>query len=477
MNSTPMQIENHLINLFTKWSGYKPEQITELPASASNRNYYRMTAGILTAIGSYNLDERENKAFIYLANHFKSKGLPVPEIYAEDLINHVYLQQDLGDLTLYQQLVSSRKDDDFPNDLLDSYREVISFLPRFQIEGSKGLDFTVCYPREAFDRQSMSWDLNYFKYYFLKLAHISFDEQELEDDFSRFKDYLLSAGHEYFMYRDFQSRNIMLNEKGQWFIDFQGGRRGALQYDLASLLYDAKADLPVDIREQLLTHYIECLKQYKTVNVEKFRREFYSFVYIRIMQAMGAYGFRGFYEKKEHFLLSVPYALQNLEWLMENHPIEDQFPALSGVLKGIIGSPQIRQAGRKKLSIEVNSFSYRKGLPVDSSGNGGGFVFDCRALNNPGRIDQYKSMTGMDKPVQDFLEMQPEVKPFLENIYGIIDHSVVTYLARNFEHLQINFGCTGGQHRSVYCAEQLVAHLKSNPNINLTLNHLEQKFK
>jgi aminoglycoside/choline kinase family phosphotransferase len=472
-----MQVEKHLIKLFTEWSGTKPEQITALPISASNRLYYRLKAGSVSAIGSYNQDERENKAFIYLARHFKNNNLPVPEIYGEDLANGVYLQQDLGDLTLYQQLVSSRKDDDFPNELLETYRKVIAFLPRFQIEGAKALDFKVCYPREAFDRQSMSWDLNYFKYYFLKLANISFDEQELEDDFSRFKDLLLSAGHEYFMYRDFQSRNIMLHDGEQWFIDFQGGRRGALQYDLASLLYDAKADLPVDIREQLLTYYISCLSQYKPVNEEKFRREFYSFVYIRIMQAMGAYGFRGFYEKKEHFLLSVPYALQNLEWLMENHPIEDQFPALSNVLKGIIASPQIRQAGRKKLSIEVNSFSYRKGLPVDSSGNGGGFVFDCRALNNPGRIDQYKSLTGMDEPVQKFLELQPEVKPFLDNVYGIIDYSVFTYLARNFEHLQINFGCTGGQHRSVYCAEQLAAHLKSNPNIVLTLNHLEQKFK
>jgi aminoglycoside/choline kinase family phosphotransferase len=472
-----MQVEKHLIDLFTNWSGTKPEQIITLPISASNRSYYRMTAGKISAIGTFNQDERENRAFIYLARHFKDKQLPVPEIYADDLANNVYLQQDLGNLTIYQQLVGSRKDDDFPNYLLGTYRDVISLLPRFQIEGAKGLDFSQCYPREAFDRQSMSWDLNYFKYYFLKLAHIPFDEQELEDDFSRFKDYLLSAGHEYFMYRDFQSRNIMLHQGGQWFIDFQGGRRGALQYDLASLLYDAKADLPIDIREQLLAHYIDCLKQYKTVNEDKFREEFYAFVYIRIMQAMGAYGFRGFYEKKEHFLLSIPYALQNLEWLMENHPIEDQFPALSNVLKGVIASPEIRQAGRKKLSIEVNSFSYRKGLPVDSSGNGGGFVFDCRALNNPGRIDQYKALTGMDGPVIQFLEQQPEVKPFLDNIFGIIDHSVVTYIARNFEHLQINFGCTGGQHRSVYCAEQLVAHLKSNQNITLTLNHIEQKFK
>ncbi|MDP4292748.1 MAG: phosphotransferase, partial [Bacteroidota bacterium] len=365
-----MQIEKILINLFTKWAGCEPEQIKALPVTASNRRYYRMTAGNRSAIGSFNNDERENKAFIYLAHHFKSKDLPVPEIYAEDLDNNIYLQQDLGDLTLYQQLVSARKDDDFPNDLLQIYREVIAMLPRFQIEGAKGLDFSVCYPREAFDRQSMSWDLNYFKYYFLKLAQIPFDEQDLEDDFSRFKDYLLSAGHEYFMYRDFQSRNIMLSEGGNWFIDFQGGRRGALQYDLASLLYDAKADLPVDIREQLLAFYITCLQQYKSVDEEKFCNEFYSFVYIRIMQAMGAYGFRGFYEKKEHFLLSVPYALQNLEWLMENHPIEDQFPALSNVLKGIIASPLIRQAGRKKLAVEINSFSYRKGLPVDSSGNG-----------------------------------------------------------------------------------------------------------
>lgn len=472
-----MQIEKHLTTLFTMWSGHNPDQIIPVAASGSNRKYYRISAGNISAIGTYNPDERENRAFIYLAEHFRKNQLPVPDIYAEDLANHCYLQQDLGDLTLFKQLVSLREDDDFPDELLDIYREVIGLLPRFQIETVKGLDFKNSYPREAFDRQSMNWDLNYFKYYFLKLANIPFDEQELEDDFVRFTDYLLNVGQDYFMYRDFQSRNIMLHEGGLWFIDFQGGRRGALQYDLASLLYDAKADLPVDIREQLLTHYIACLSQIIKVDEEKFRREFYTFVYIRIMQSMGAYGFRGFYEKKEHFLLSIPYALQNMEWLLENHPLADRFPALSRVLENVITSPIIRQAGRKKLNVTINSFSYRKGLPVDTSGNGGGFVFDCRALNNPGRIDQYKSMTGMDLPVQAFLHEQPEVPVFLEHVFGIVDHSVTTYLSKNFEHLQINFGCTGGQHRSVFCAEQTAAHLRLNPQIKLTLNHIEQKFK
>ena len=269
----------------------------------------------------------------------------------------------------------------------------------------------------------------------------------------------------------------MLHEGKQWFIDFQGGRRGALQYDLASLLYDAKADLPVDIREQLLNHYITCLSQTIEFNEEKFREEFYAFVYIRIMQSMGTYGFRGFYEKKEHFLLSIPYALQNMEWLLKNHPLSDRFPALSRVLEGLIVSPIIKQAGRKKLTVTVNSFSYRKGLPVDTSGNGGGFVFDCRALNNPGRIDRYKALTGMDPSVQLFLQQQPEVPVFLDHVFGIVDQSVETYLAKNFEYLQINFGCTGGQHRSVYCAEKTAAHLRLNSNIKLVLNHIEQKFK
>jgi aminoglycoside/choline kinase family phosphotransferase len=472
-----MHIEKQLNALFTRWSGCKPDQITPVLASGSNRQYYRISSGKVSAIGTYNPDERENRAFIYLAQHFHKIQLPVPEVYAEDLANHCYLQQDLGDLTLFKQLVTLRGDDDFPNELLDTYREVVGWLPRFQIEAAQGLDFKNSYPREAFDRQSMSWDLNYFKYYFLKLANVPFDEQELEDDFHRFIDYLLNAGQEFFMYRDFQSRNIMLHEGQQWFIDFQGGRRGALQYDLASLLYDAKADLPVDIREILLTHYISCLSQHTRIDEEKFRREFYAFVYIRIMQSMGAYGFRGFYEKKEHFLLSIPYALQNMEWLLKYHPLSDRFPALSKVLENVIASPIIRQAGRKKLTVTVNSFSYRKGLPVDTSGNGGGFVFDCRALNNPGRIDQYKALTGMDLPVQQFLHEQPEVPPFLDHVFGIVDHSVKTYLSKNFEHLQINFGCTGGQHRSVFCAEQTAAHLRLNPDIKLVLNHIEQKFK
>lgn len=472
-----MQIENHLTALFIRWSGCKPDQFTPVAASGSNRQYYRISSGNKSAIGTYNPDERENRAFIYLAQHFQKNHLPVPEVYAEDLENHCYLQQDLGDITLFKQLVMMRGDDDFPNELLDTYREVVGWLPRFQIEAAKGLDFKNSYPREAFDRQSMHWDLNYFKYYFLKLANVAFDEQELEDDFNHFIDYLLGAGQDYFMYRDFQSRNIMLHEDRQWFIDFQGGRRGALQYDLASLLYDAKADLPVDIREQLLTHYISNLRQLITIDEEKFRREFYAFVYIRIMQAMGAYGFRGFYEKKEHFLLSIPYALQNMEWLLKNHPLSDRFPALSRVLERVITSPIIKQAGRKKLTVTVNSFSYRKGLPVDTSGNGGGFVFDCRALNNPGRIDQYKPLTGMDLPVQQFLHAQPEVPVFLDHVFGIVDHSVETYLSKNFEHLQINFGCTGGQHRSVFCAEQTAAHLRLNPQVKLILNHIEQKFK
>src|ERR1019366_599468 len=191
-----------------------------------------------------------------------------------------------------------------------AYRKVVEVLPRFQVEARHDINYKVCYPRTSFDRQSIAWDLNYFKYYFLRLAGIPFNEQALEDDFSRLTKFLLGADRNYFLYRDFQSRNVMWRDGHPYFLDYQGGRRGALQYDIASLLYDGKADLPPELRQQLLNHYLDTLAGFIKLDRSEFMQHYHAYVYVRIMQALGAYGFRGFYERKAHFLESVPYALK-----------------------------------------------------------------------------------------------------------------------------------------------------------------------
>jgi hypothetical protein len=340
------------------------------------------------------------------------------------------------------------------------------------------VDYSVCYPREAFDKQSMMWDLNYFKYYFLKLAKIPFDEQALEDDFQAFSDYLLSAPSDYFLYRDFQSRNVMLKNGGVHFIDYQGGRRGALQYDLASLLYDGKADIPQEVRSQLFRFYIAELKNYIPVNESEFTSYFNGFVLIRIMQAMGAYGFRGFYEKKEHFLKSIPFAINNLKNLLPELNLPVELPELLNVLQLLTQSETLKEIGQVKsnLTVRITSFSYKKGIPSDPSGNGGGFVFDCRALNNPGRYAEYKNLTGKDLKVQQFIEQNSEMKLFLKPVKTLVEQTVKNYLERGFSHLSVSFGCTGGQHRSVYAAEKLAAWLRNNFPVNVVLVHREQQF-
>ncbi len=323
--------------------------------------------------------------------------------------------------------------------------------------------------------QSMKWDLSYFKYYFLKLAKIPFDEQLLEDDFSRFTDYLLSADNHFFMYRDFQSRNIMLRDGKVFFIDYQGGRRGALQYDLASLLYDGKADIPQRVRDELFEFYLDQLEKILPVDRYEFIRYFKGFVLIRIMQSMGAYGFRGFYEKKEHFLKSIPYALDNLEAILQKLDLPVELPELVSVLNQVAHSSFLRSIGQKEhnLTVRITSFSYKKGIPQDPSGNGGGFVFDCRAIHNPGKYPEFKTLTGKDAEVQHFLEDKSEMPGFLQAIKVLIDQSVKKYIARGFSHLSVNFGCTGGQHRSVFAAEILARHLKNNFPVNVILVHRE----
>ncbi len=470
-------IKKLLSKLFESWCGEVPGKIEPLPAHGSDRKYFRLFGSNTTAIGAYNPDEKENTAFITFSRHFKSKGLAVPEIYAEDSANKVYLEQDLGDTTLFSFLSEKRKNKGFSDALISTYEKVIGQLPRFQIRGADGLDFSVCYPRARFDKQSMMWDLNYFKYYFLKLAKIPFDEQKLEDDFQTFTDFLLQAESDYFLYRDFQSRNVMLVDGEPWFIDYQGGRRGALQYDVASLLYDAKADIPKEIREHLLNCYTNALKKLTPVDEQTFRDYYYGYVYVRIMQALGAYGFRGFYERKTHFLKSVPFAIRNLEDLLHQVQLPIEIPALRAAWSALVRSTFLRQIAdvNLRLTVRIQSFSYKRGIPWDERGHGGGFVFDCRLLPNPGREEKYKRMTGEDKPVTKFLQAKPEVDTFLKNTFAVVDQAVENYRQRNFTDLMVAFGCTGGQHRSVYCANRLRDHLKEKYGVDVEVRHREQE--
>src|SRR5271170_6204586 len=440
----------------------------------SGRKIIRLSSGPRTAIGIlYNVRE-ENAAFLSFSRHFRKHNLPVPEIYAEDLDQGAYLEEDLGDTTLFEFLSKNRQGATIAPQVIEAYRKVVTILPRFQVEMRNKVNYKVSYPRASFDRQSIAWDLNYFKYYFLRLAGISFSEQALEDDFSRLTKFLLSAGRDYFLYRDFQSRNILLRDAQPYFVDYQGGRKGALQYDIASLLYDAKADLPPELRQQLLDHYLDSLALHIQVDRAAFLRHFYAYVYVRIMQALGAYGFRGFYERKAHFLQSVPYALKNLRWLLHHVELPVGLPTLMDAFRSMLASEKLQSLASEadNLVVRVFSFSFHQGLPTDESGNGGGFVFDGRSLPNPGREDRFKSLTGKDAPVIDYLNQQESVHQFLASVLSLVDASISSYQARGFKNLMVSFGCTGGQHRSVFLAEQLAKRLRTKNSVEVVLRHL-----
>lgn len=465
----------HLAALFEDWSGESVRHISLLDAHGSDRTYCRIAGERQTAIGAHNADKKENRAFIEFTRHFHEAGLPVPELYRVDEANDVYLEEDLGDITLFALLTDLREKDGFNETIIELYKKAIAWLPKFQIDAGKTLNYRVCYPRASFDKQSMMWDLNYFKYYFLKLAKIPFDEQALEDDFEKFTRFLLQAEHDFFLYRDFQSRNIMIREGEPYFIDYQGGRKGALQYDVASLLYDAKADIPQNIRNQLLEHYIQVLSNHIPVEREIFLQHYYGYVFIRIMQALGAYGFRGFYERKRHFLRSVPYAIRNLEWLLQNVELPIKIPALTDAWERLVRSSYLRQIGNAdlRLTVRIQSFSYRRGIPVDEKGHGGGFVFDCRVLPNPGRLPEYAQFTGNDSQIIEYLRKEPDVAAFMQHVQSIIAQVVPNYQKRNFTNLMVSFGCTGGRHRSVYCANLLADYLRQNFNVDVELRHRE----
>lgn len=440
----------------------------------SGRKIIRLTAGASNAVGVLYGVREENAAFLAFSKHFRRHGLPVPEIYAEALDKGAYLEEDLGDITLFHFLSKNRQGAVIAPQVIEAYRQVVAALPRFQVEAARDLDYSICYPTSSFDRQSIAWDLNYFKYYFLRLAGIPFSEHALEDDFTRLTDFLLTAPRDFFLYRDFQSRNVMLRDGQPYFVDYQGGRRGALQYDIASLLYDAKADLPPELREDLLHDYLRALVNHLPVDREAFLGHFYPYVYVRIMQALGAYGFRGFYERKAHFLQSVPYALKNLRWLLHNVELPIALPTLLGAFQNMLASEKLQSIANEadNLVVRVFSFSFHQGLPPDDSGNGGGFVFDGRSLPNPGREERFKPLTGQDAPVIDYLNQQESVHQFFASVLSLVDSAIANYQSRGFKNLMVSFGCTGGQHRSVYLAEQLAKRLRGRNGLEVRLRHL-----
>lgn len=463
--------------LFLSWAGVPAEQVMRLSANGSNRQYWRVLGGGQQCVAAFNDDVRENEAFSYYSQKLRSKDICVPEVYAVSPCRRYYLQQDLGNTTLYDFVYDRRKQGGgFDAEILELYKCVLDDLSLIQLVG-RDMDFSYAYPRSDFDAQSMQWDLNYFKYYFLKMKYISFDEELLERDFQTLIQYLLSADCSYFLYRDFQSRNIMLHEGKPYYIDFQGGRRGAAQYDVASLLYSAKSDIPDVIRHELLDHYIRCLASRQPIDVDDFKQHYYAYVLIRIMQAMGAYGYRGYFERKEHFINSIPLAINNLRLVTESNTLPIEIPHLRQVWKAIINSSlaESQQSVPSGLVVKVGSFSYKKGLPTDNSGNGGGYIFDCRALPNPGRYPEYRCYTGMDKPVIDFLQGDPAVEAFLVGVQQLVGPSITKYLERNFTSLIVSFGCTGGQHRSVYCAERIAKWISEKFDCQVIIQHREQQ--
>ena len=473
---------DRLYSLYASRYGHEPVEAKPIAGSASNRQYFRLSAGEYSCVGVIGNNLEENRAFISLAKHFKSAGLPVPELYAVSEDEMAYIQEDLGSIVLYDVMREAAKSGD-DGEVEKLLCKTIAQLPRIQFEGGRGADWSVCYPEPSFSRRMVMFDLNYFKYCFLKPSGIEFNEVRLQDEFERMADDLLGGSDvqeyagETFMYRDFQSRNVMLRDGEPFFVDFQGGRRGPIYYDLASFVWQPRAAFSPQLREKLTESYVGALSEYMTVDRKEFESRLGLFILFRLLQLLGAYGFRGLVENKAAFVVSIPPAMNMLreQLAVRNWP----YPYLTELLGKLAELPRFKDQGSSegKLHVKVCSFSFMKGLPYDLSGNGGGYIFDCRSIHNPGRYEPYKKLTGMDEPVIRFLEDDGEVFGFLEHVYGVVDPHVETYSRRGFSSLMVSFGCTGGQHRSVYCAESLTRHLREKyPDIHVSLTHREQKI-
>lgn len=459
-----------ILGLAREYLGEEP-QLTALHQSGGHRRYFRAQVHGRSVIAVAGTDADENKAFISLAAHFAGKGINVPCVLAVSGDGLSYLLEDLGDMSLFDVLASGRTSGLYGYAERKLLEMTVSALPKIQVEGAQGLDWSVCSPLQEFDARTVDFDLNYFKYCFLKNTGVEFDEVRLQDDFDRLKAVLLAEPCETFMYRDFQARNVMLRDGEPWFIDFQGGRKGPVHYDVASFLWQARAKYPAELREHLIDTYIDALRYYREVDADEFREQLRHFVLFRCLQTLGAYGFRGLVEHKPHFVASIVPAVEQLGSLLPTgYPYID---SIVSRLLSIYRAPEVQKDCL--LTVEVQSFSYRKGYPEDNSGNGGGFVFDCRGIHNPGRYDDYRSLTGRDRAVIDFLETDSEMPQFMCAAYQMVDPHVETFIRRGFTSLQVSFGCTGGQHRSVYGAEHMAAHIRDKyPGVRVVLRHIAQ---
>ncbi|MDE7438794.1 MAG: phosphotransferase [Muribaculaceae bacterium] len=474
-NLTP-DIQTRLAEMFAGCFGKKAESVRRLPGAGSARIYYRIEGEGKECIGtvSQNLDDSE--AFIALSKVFRENGANVPEVYCYSDDKRLYLQEDLGDRSLFDLIAAARKDPSLNDELEKMVKRSIDQLVKIQNIEVRVLKKAVSYP--AFSRRQVMWDLNYFKYEYLKPSGFDFDEDKLEDDFESFADELLKIAKEDtgFMYRDFQSRNIIIKDNEPWLIDFQGGRIGPKIYDVVSFLWQAKAGFSEEFRECILEYYKES-SNYRHESYIEFRNAVLKMALFRTLQVLGAYGLRGLVERKAHFIESIPAALQNLKVLI-NRGVADAYPTLKSICEVICDDPRFLSKNDEGLTVTVFSFSYKKGYPADFSGNGGGFMFDCRGMHNPGRYDEYKPLTGRDKAVIDFLEERGEVQSFTERAVEMVSPTVQRYLQRDFNSLQIGFGCTGGRHRSVYCAETVAKMLAQEfPEAKVRLIHRELDIK
>lgn len=456
-------------------------QVEKIPQSGSDRIYFRVRTVVKTFIATSNHNIRENETFIAFSKHFKSMGCPVPAILAVNSEGSIYLQEDFGD----ESLLNILEREGYTPHVYGLFQQSLQELARLQIIGGAGIDYSYCLTAKEFGKQAILSDLLYFKYYFLDTLKYAYDKQALLDDFEALSTYLTHSGNKHFMFRDFQSRNVMVKDDKVHFIDYQGGMRGSLQYDVASLLWQARAELPDEWKNGLLDYYIGEANKLLEVPADNviFTSQYNGYVLIRLLQVLGAYGFRGLFERKAQFLTSIPLALRNLKWFAENRRMGIAVPEFDKCVRFCFSDEVInrfeplRATESTPLVVQINSFSYRKDIPKDDSGNGGGFVFDCRGILNPGRFEEYKKLTGRDKPVKDFLEQQTKMPDFLNSIFDIVDITVTDYIKRDFENLVISFGCTGGQHRSVYAADALARHLKNKFHVKIDLQHRVQDEK
>ena len=473
LSSQLNQYAKRIYDSFIIFTGTQPEKVEMLAPAGSDRKYYRFYYGPKTLIGVCSDNLEENRSFFYFTRVFNSLSLNVPELFYVSDDETVYFLEDLGDVSLFDLVLADAKRGVFSSVTLSLYKESINELVRMQISSAPYIDFSNCYQISEFNQESILFDLNYFKFYFLKVSGLNFDECKLQIDFDNLSKNLAETGDKFFMFRDFQSRNIMIKNGAPYFIDYQGGRKGAIQYDLASLLYQAKAQLPSEIKEELLNHYIDQVETYIPVNRIDFINQFNNYVLVRVLQTLGAYGYRGLIEKKVHFIESIPFALENIRSILSQTSEFDKYPELNSVLHQLALTDKFRAKSFPEFTVTITSFSFKKSYPNDDTGNGGGFVFDCRGVENPGRYNEYKKLTGRDQEVVNFFKDNTDIDKFVANIIKTIKPTIDNYIKRNFNSLSISFGCTGGQHRSVYCAERIADYIRKNYKIGLRLHHRE----